>query len=219
MNNANPVLPAGTCEFRPRIAWSAIFSGALIGVGLGFLLHLFSAAIGLSAYSSSPDGAKVIAIGGILGLLVGVIASMGVAGFVAGYLGRYHYNHCNGGVIYGFLTWSMALLLSAIFVIPLTYYIAASNRDLAPSSVIANPVMQVTDDNATTTDLTSLNQNNEQRAKQPTPTEKNAMAWSAWIIFILFFIGALASCIGACYGMNCRRQEQVHPEIHEHEIR
>ncbi|MBA2650910.1 MAG: hypothetical protein H0U73_01370, partial [Tatlockia sp.] len=40
----------------PKISWSAIFSGALIGLGLGFLLQLFGIAIGLSAYHSTSAG-------------------------------------------------------------------------------------------------------------------------------------------------------------------
>jgi uncharacterized membrane protein len=214
MNHVNPNLPATHCDYHPpRIGWSSILAGALVGVGLGFLLHLFSVAIGLSAYSSSADGAKIIAIGGILGLLIGVIASMGVAGFVAGYLGRYHYCHCHGGVIYGFLTWSIALLLSAIFVIPLTHYMSSYTNDLAPSAVITKPVTQALNDNATNDTLSE--RNIDRTTAQPTPTEKEAFAWSAWIVFVLFFIGALASCIGACCGMSCRRHTEVHPEIHD----
>ena len=43
-----------------HICWSAIFAGAFVGVGLGFLLHLFGSAIGLSAYSSNSTGAQAI---------------------------------------------------------------------------------------------------------------------------------------------------------------
>ena len=69
-----------SCLYK-RMSWTAIFVGALIGTGLGFLLHLFGIAIGLSAFSLTPDGATAVAIGGIVGMLIGVIASMLAAGY------------------------------------------------------------------------------------------------------------------------------------------
>lgn len=201
------------CEHHhhhPRLSWSAIFAGAFVGVGLGFLLHLFGIAIGLSAYSSTPDGATAIAIGGLVGILIGVIASMGVAGFVAGYLGRFHYCHCHGGVIYGFVTWSIALFLSAIFIIPLTHYISIYTRELAPTVVVTKSVVQEADD-STENDVSSPAVKKQVATKQP--TTQDALVWSAWIVFILFFIGALCSCIGACCGMSCKRHELHHSAI------
>ncbi|CEK11831.1 DUF4199 domain-containing protein [Legionella hackeliae] len=212
MNTENSGLIEEHCPHpRPRVCWSAIFTGAFIGVGLGFLLHLFSIAIGLSAYSSTSNGATVIAIGGILGLLIGVIVSMGLAGFVAGYLGRFHYCHCHGGVIYGFLTWSIALLLSAVFVIPLTHYISTYTRNLAPA-IVTNQVAQTLDESTVANEATPSVKNKQATTTQPIPTEseKNVLAWSAWVVFILFFIGALASCIGACLGMGCKRNHEIH---------
>ena len=73
-------------HLHSSICWSAIIAGAFVGVGLGFLLHLFGIAISLSAYSSSTNGAaETLAIGGFIGIVIGVIVSMGAAGFVAGY--------------------------------------------------------------------------------------------------------------------------------------
>lgn len=205
--------PTGNVHHRSPLCWSGIFAGAFVGAGLGFLLHLFGLAIGLSAYSSSADGATVIAIGGILGMLIGVIASMGAAGFVAGYLGRFHYCHCHGGVIHGFVTWSIALLLSAIFVIPLTHYITSYTQGLAPGVAVAKTVVQQASD--TTEGVSSPVTNKAQIInKADTPTTQDALSYSSWIIFLLFFVGALSSCIGACYGMGCKHHhEEHHPEI------
>lgn len=209
-------------EHQPRICWSAIFAGAFVAVGLGFLLHLFSVAIGLSAYTSTPDGAKVIAIGGVLGLLIGVIVSMGVAGLVAGYLGRFYYCRCHGGVIYGFLAWSLALLLSAIFLMPLAHFTTAYKMNLA-SAVITKPMMQMAKETKSATPEAKNNSGSENMGKNktmmqqafPILNEVAAMAYSSWLVFILFFIGALSSCIGACCGMGCKRELEAHhhPEI------
>lgn len=189
---------------RYRLCWSAIFAGALVGVGLGFLLHLYGVAISLSAFSSSQQGASVIAIGGLLGMLIGVIAAMATAGFVAGYLGRYHYYQTHGGVIYGFITWSLILLISAMAVGPLTQYVSKYGESLSNTHQV-----NVSDDSAV---------NNAQKPVIKTVSGTNTkvaeitpeqLAWSGWIIFALFFIGGLSSCIGACCGMQCKRVESM----------
>lgn len=189
-----------TVSSHSHLCWSAVFSGALVGVGLGFLLYLFGIAIGLSAYSTTANGAAVIAIGGIIGLLIGVVASMGVSGFVAGYLGRFHHCFCHGGVMYGFVTWSLALVLSALLVIPLTKYVSFYKATIAPTVLVtgiptAQGVKNVSLDQVGTT--------------QTTEVTSRQLAGYGWVLFVLFFIGALASCIGACCGMACRK-EQMH---------
>jgi hypothetical protein len=59
-----------------------------VGVGLSFLLNLFSIAIGLSLVTTSKEGIASLAIGGFLGLVISAIAAMFVAGTTSGYLGR-----------------------------------------------------------------------------------------------------------------------------------
>ncbi|CDZ79238.1 hypothetical protein BN59_03556 [Legionella massiliensis] len=184
-----------------RICWSAIFAGAFTGLGLGFLLQLYGIAIGLSAYSSSSSGGAVIAIGGFLGMLVGIIASMIAAGFVAGHLGRSCYSHCHDGVIYGFLTWSLALVLSAILLFPLTYYTSAYTKALSPTVEVTNtlPHSIAIKSDANSTQGTMKTYPNI----KTTPT---ALTGSSWILFLLFFIGAISSCVGACWGASCKQE-------------
>lgn len=189
-----------------NFCWTAIFAGAIVGVGLGFLLNLFGMAIGLSAYSSSANGANALAIGGVVGLIIGAVASMGAAGFVAGYLGRFHHCYCHGGIIYGFVTWGLALMLGAILVIPMTHYVSFYEDSINPS---VNTTEVVATPSANTPVSTVQN-----TAPAVTPTAAKHMAWAGWILFALFFIGALSSCIGACYGMRCKREEIVHAHGH-----
>ncbi|WP_051555261.1 hypothetical protein [Legionella fairfieldensis] len=199
-----------TCHspYHSRVSWSAVFSGAFVGLGLGFLLHLFGMAISLSAYNAPSAGAATtIAVGGLLGLLIGTIASMGAAGFVAGYLGRFfHHSHC-GGVLYGFLTWTMALLLAAIFAIPLAQHTSAYSKTLAPKVVVSDSMPQKID--VTTEKNTSPSTTVSDKTDQPVVVKvsSDTLTGSSWIIFTLFFIGALSSCIGACLGMKCKRNE------------
>lgn len=198
------------CSYK--ICWSAIFAGAFIGLGLGFLLHLYSGAISLSAYSSSQSGASVIAIGGFLGLLIGTIVSMIAAGFVSGYLGRYHYCHISGGIIYGFITWSLALIMSVLLAGAMMQYISMYTYGLQNPVVQNTPKVEITNQDTDSNVPVPTHQNTtKENAKKVTPTD---LAWSGWIVFILFFIGALSSCIGAIWGMHCKREEHEH-HIHD----
>jgi hypothetical protein len=194
MMNTDNTLKTTVCwKTTPtRICWSALLIGAFTGVGLGFLLNLFAMAIGLSAYSSSPSGANAVAIGGVIGLLIGVIASMGVAGFVAGYLGRFYHCYCHGGVIYGFATWSLALMLSALLFIPMANYMAFYEENLSPAVASAEATHTVANTPTTTSTPTTA-----------VSVQTKHLAWSGWILFIIFFIGAFSCCVGACYGMRC----------------
>jgi hypothetical protein len=187
-----------------RVSWSAIFAGALVGMGLGFLLNLFGFAIGLSAFTLNEQGAAVLAVGGLIGVIIAVIASMATAGYTAGFLGRLYCPHRNLGILYGFLTWSVALVLSAIL-----------------AGHVSNFVGGYTTAAASSVNITSKNNMTPSVNVQSTPTTGNAagtqnvnvnttprnLAWTAFIIFILFLIGAISACAGACWGMTCRRED------------
>ena len=193
-----------------RISWTAILMGALVGLGLGFLLNLFGLAIGLTTSTLTNEGARVLAIGGLVGLLIGVIASMLAAGYAAGYLGRHYCPKRNLGILYGFSTWTLALLLSATAAGPLSYYLSAYAGAISPSVYVASEhpnatAIDTTVKTGTTkaTPTSATASKNESTVTAPMST----LAWSASILFALFFIGALSSCIGACWAMHCKRED------------
>src|SRR5690349_14288427 len=93
------------------ISWSAVFVGAFAAIGLSFLLSLFSTAIGLSIYTVNPEGVTKLAVGGMLGFAIGIIATMFFSGWLAGYFGRSHCDKKCCGAIYGFISWCVALVL------------------------------------------------------------------------------------------------------------
>lgn len=198
---------------RPnKMCWSSIFAGAFVGVGLVFLLQIYSSAISLSAYSSSQSGASVIAVGGFLGLLIGTIAAMVTAGFVAGYLGRYHYYHISGGIIYGFITWTISLLMTVILAGAMMHYMNFYSNALTSSSVNNGPKIHVTEaKNDNSLPIPTHQNTTESTAKKVTPTE---LAWGGWIIFVLFFLGAISSCMGAICGMKCKKEEVTEHPLH-----
>jgi len=187
------------CYSFKRISWTAIVVGALIGVGLGFLLNLFGIAIGLSTTTVSTNGAMAVAIGGFIGILIGVIISMGIAGYAAGYLGRFYCPKRNLGILYGFTTWSLALLLSAVITTQISNYLSTYSHTITGTSLV----------------ISSQNQNEEVKTNNTSANPEvtkfmaspNSLAYGAFILFALFFVGAISSCLGACWAMTCRRDD------------
>jgi hypothetical protein len=197
------VINESHCTSHPfkRICWTAILVGALVGVGLGFLLNLFGIAIGLSAFTVNQEGAVALAIGGLLGIVIAVIASMVVAGYAAGYLGRKYCPRRNLGILYGFVTWSVALLLSAAVMTHVNQYVSAY------SHVIAGPMTVASSDKTVVTMESNKApvDKSHQVAKVVVPT--HSLACAAFLLFVLFFIGAVSTCVGACWAMNCQRDD------------
>ena len=202
-----------SCDIH--LHWTALFAGAIVGVGLGFLINVLSMAIGISAYMPSANGSPVIAIGGILGLIIGVIITMGVAGFVAGCLGKGCHSHCHGGVIYGFLTWSITLILTALLISPISHYVSFYERSVDPVLTHAEmaPVKAKANKNTATNPptnssvATSAFETGSGIPAVLPPINPQHLVWNNWILFVLFLIGAIVSCIGACYGMCCKKNK------------
>lgn len=197
-----------------RLSWTAVIVGALVGMGIAFLLNLFNIAIGLSIYSMKPDGAPVLAIGGLLGMAIGVIVSMFTAGCVAGYLGRPYCLRRNLGVMYGFVTWCVALFLTVVFTTHMGRYITSY------SNYVTNPnptVILVTDEPATVQPVatSSHHQAMPATAEVTTTQAASAMSMAAFIVFGLFVLGAFFACLGGHCGMRCKRCDD-NVEVHDH---
>ncbi|WED42996.1 hypothetical protein [Legionella cardiaca] len=189
-----------------RISWTAIFVGALIGLGLGFLLNLFGIAIGLSLFTLNQDGSVVLAVGGLLGLLIGIISSMVVAGYAAGYLGRLYCPKRNLGIVYGFTTWVVALLLAAVMAGQVGHYVEAYTENLTHTMApaVTQQDTNTNSDEANNAAVIKTTDKNETETNVPAAT----LAWVAFTVFILFFVGAVSTCAGACWGMNCKREDE-----------
>ncbi len=205
MNNKNDVICESNLHSHhlTRISWTAIFAGALVVLGLGFLLNLFGLAIGLSATTLSKDGANVLAIGGFIGILIGVIASMLVAGYTSGYLGRLYCPKRNLGILYGFITWSLGLILSAAVAVPLGNYVSAYTTTVSHSALVVTGANKTGDVAVESTP--SSEDKNSKNIK--VSASSSSLAGAAFMIFALFFIGAFFTCIGACWGMGCKRED------------
>lgn len=178
-----------------RISWSAIIVGALIGLGISFLLNLFSIAIGLSVVKTTSDGLASLAIGGLIGILIGTIVSTFASGFAAGYLGRPFCSKRNLGIVYGFTTWCVAFIMIVVLASSVGRYVAEY------TSFIANPKTVVVVNDQQTPAVSTPNTSNVVVNAQ---AATNNLGYAASVIFALFFIGALSSCIGGHCGMVCK---------------
>jgi len=183
------------------VSWSAVIAGGLIGTGISFIFNLFVLSIGLTAFTNTTAGGNSIAIGGVIGLIIIAIFSMGTAGWVAGYLGRPKSLHRDIGVIHGFTAWCVAFVLMVSLSGHVGHFIHYNISALQnPSYTVSNVDRNVMNTNITNADATnsqaSLNNqdvvNNHDAAK--------ALAMSSFLVFVIFFIGALASCFGGHWG-------------------
>lgn len=188
-----------------RFSWTAVLAGALVGIGLSFLLNLFSIAIGLSIFSTTQEGVATFAIGGLIGIFIGTIVAMFVGGYTAGFLGRPFCVKRTHGAMYGFIAWCLALLIMAVFTTHIGRYVSAYTNFLShPTVVVATdvPVNAANTANATSSNTTP--------AVMVVGTEKSigGIAMTAFIVFAVFFVGALSSAIGGHCGMHCRRDDE-----------
>lgn len=183
------------------MSWTGIIVGALVAVGLSFLSSLFGAGIGLSAFNTSPEGVKVLAIGGYVGMLIVVIAVMFFSGLVAGYLGRS--NSCNRtiGALHGFAAWCLALVFMIILLSHTTLFISTNSLHSMPHQTTTvkalndNSSRMVTEAahvKVTNSRVVDANVNNEETAR--------ILALSSLLTFVLFFVGAVFSAIGGHCG-------------------
>lgn len=189
-----------------RISWSAIFMGALVALGLSFLLNLFGLAIGLSAFNLHKTDQEAIAIGGLLGMFVGIIATMLAAGYTAGYLGRLFCPQRNLGILYGFSTWTLSLILGAIITLPLANFAHHAAYGASPIALESTNSTATNNQASAATNSTPTAQNTNQQT-QNVKAPASTLAWSGFGIFLMFFLGALFCCIGAHWGMHCERDE------------
>jgi hypothetical protein len=171
-----------------KVSWTAIFAGAFVGIGLNCLLNLFSIAISLSAFNVTQG--SILMIGGVIGIAIEVIVAMFLAGLTAGYLGRFYAGHHQLGILYGFLTWSVTLILISLVLLPIGRYVGMY------ASFIINPVMM----SGTPQSLMSAN---AQTAAMP------AIGIFAFIVFILFALGAISSCVGAHFGLSWKQDNEM----------
>lgn len=188
-----------------RISWTAVFVGALTALGLSFLLNLLGIAIGLSAFKTMSNGSVLVAVGGFLGISIGIVISTIVAGYVAGYLGRLYCPERNLGIIYGFTTWVLALSLGAALIGLLSQYVVTYTNSVSRTVVAVPITVNQISTPVGTTKISSLTKNGQKEAIVEVNVTPTNLASGALIIFVLFLLGAIFTCVGASWGMYCKK--------------
>jgi len=196
---------AANCSCGPCISWSAIFMGAFVGVGLAFLLNLFSTAIGLKAFNNTPEGATVFLAGGFIGLVISGFVSMFAAGWTAGHIGRRgNLASCKLDLMYGFVTWTITLVASM-------YLTAHTGKFLMDHTNVLNggsaPTVSVDADNSNNHRAAPIIESNGGTNVVVNKTKTDNLSNLTFVMFFLFFFGALSSCFGAHCAMHCGRKE------------
>ena len=104
------------------IQWSAVFAGGVAAAAVGFVLHGFAAAIGLSVISVAPtwrDASFALVLLSGLYLVLAAVVAYGFGGYVAGRL-RTPLGTGPGGEVgfgdgmHGILAWAFATVLTAL---------------------------------------------------------------------------------------------------------
>jgi len=189
---------ARVCGIR-CVSWSAIIAGAFVAIGLSFLLNLFSTSIGLSIYKMTPEGVNKLAVGGMLGFAIGIIAVMFFAGWVAGYFGRSHCSKKCCGALYGLTTWCLALVLMIMLAMPFSRFITGYTNYLSNKAIVTTTIAEPSE--------------NQTTAKKATVTVESEatlddLSKGVFVLFLMFFLGALASTCGGHVGvLACQHKE------------
>lgn len=183
------------------ISWAAIFVGAIVGVGLGYLLNLFSVAIGLSAFTTSPEGLTAFAVGGFVGFAIGGVVSMFVAGWTAGYLAHPYCSKRNSGSLYGFTTWVVAFIMGVALAAPIGHYVSHSAAFLSNHTIVVTH-MDGRDEMVANQAPATTEVDKATAEKAANDTGKAALA-----LFVLSFLAAVAAAFGGHCGMTCRKDD------------
>lgn len=134
-----------------------------------------------------------------------IVVTTFVGGFTSGYLGRMCCPHHHLGTIYGFTTWVVALMLSAIIATHVGNYVDNFKHNVSATVVMDNnasgPIVK-----AKSKETSAPAQNVQIIA------DKKDMAMSALVLFALFFLGALFSCLGAAWAFCCDKSRCCKPQ-------
>ena len=184
------------------LSWTAIITGALVGLGLSFLIGLFNTGIGLSLLKYSPEGVATVATGGVVSLIIGSVVTMFLAGWIAGYLGRHHSCNEHMGVLHGFTSWCLSLVFLLALFAPnagtLMYGSQLLSRVVEPHT----NVHVTTHENAP---IVSTPSENSSEVTVNAQKATNALGLSTLVAFLVFFLTAIASSLGGYFAMACKR--------------
>lgn len=196
----------GQCCNINCLSLKAIFIGALVAVGLSFLLNLFIVGLGLSAYTPSKTGILTLAIGGFFAMAIGIMVVMFFAGWVSGYLGRAHCANRHFGVLYGLSTWCLAMVVSAILIGYFGDFVNRQHNTYINANEIVLKMASGTSTSKSSepTATNTRSDSTQGTSRQDKEHATNTMGKSLLLTFLLFFVGAVTCSYGGYVGMGNR---------------
>jgi hypothetical protein len=190
------------------LSWTSVFAGTLVAIGLSFLFNLFGLAVGLSAYSTAPEGHTMLVAGGYLGMVASVMISMFIGGWVSGYLGKEQCSNKKFGILYGFITWCITLILSIFITAHVGQFITIQQSALAHNELMVKLSTNVSHSMSTSTkteNMSTLDMNNAHHMNALSKKETHAIGGSLLLTFLLFLAGAIMSAYGGYRGIRSKK--------------
>lgn len=170
------------------ISWTAIFVGAFVAVGLGFLLHLLTTGLGLTLFTTSTAGLTTLAVGTFIWLFLASYFSMFLSGYITGTLVRYQLVSKCAGALHGFVSWAVALIIALILASHVGMGAGNASRVVQPLQTV--PVVQV------------VTVDNNGNVTKDAEKSANATGIGLLAVFFIFFVGATGSVMGGYFGVR-----------------
>lgn len=175
-------------ECEKVFSWTAIFVGALTGLGLTFLFNLLSLAIGISLFTQQTNDTFAFSITGIIGFFLVAFISMFVTGWIAGKLTLLSSMRKVWGCLYGFTAWCLTFIMTVILLMNTLQFIQFHSN--------------FTSKNLTTIKISNQLPTMTQSQGSNAETEKKIIGLNAYVTFIFFLVGASSSTLGGYVGFK-----------------
>lgn len=190
-------------------SWTAIIIGAIVGLGLGFLLNLLLAAIGLSAFTASKEGMLTLAASGFIGMVIGIMIVTFISGWISGFIGSTKCQSRLLGILYGFSSWCIALFLTMSLASSVGQFVSEEYQMFTnPHAAILKITSNASPGSGTTKELklgvVSSPNTGGGVAKVTATDEKsiNFLGKTLLMLFIVFCVAAITSSYGGFVGMR-----------------
>jgi len=203
-----------TCCNIGCLSWTSVFAGALVALGLSFLFNLFGLAIGLSAYTTSAEGLLMLTAGGYIGIAISVMITMFLAGWVSAYLGRANCTCKKMGILYGFLAWSLALVLSICLASSVGRYITLQRDALMHHEMVSMPQSSSMGMKQQATSNNGQSVAGSEAKMSLSVKETQNLGKALFLTFLLFLAGAIMAAYGGYTAMKshcCKPKPPITP--------
>lgn len=185
------------------LSWSAVIVGALVAVALGFLLNIFGMAINLSAYTNTSEGTTTFVVAGFLSMVLSTMIVLFFSGWISGYLGRSYCLNPNFGLLYGLVTWCLALFLMVVLSSSVGDFMNSQYSSVTSSASerFANHTKHPLADTIQK-GIKGIGGASHQSSAHSETADNKDVSKALYLVFILFFVGAISSCYGGYVGMQ-----------------